>query len=288
MDIFPFAVNIASDVPRLAEDLHQAYADFPLLDATGFCDFHVSVSHTISLKKPLERQARFCFDGRELFTRLPAYQAFAMLEWGLNWCIAAHCNHYLSIHAAVVEREGLAIIMPAPPGSGKSTLCAALVSRGWRLLSDELALLDMANLSLYGMSRPINLKNNSIELIRSFAPNLSITPPVKNTSKGTVALVQPPIDSVLRRQTPATPSWVIFPRYVQSSTPALTSRSKASTFITIAEQSFNYDTLHRQGFEALGRMIGMCECSDFEYSNLNDAIQIFEKILMDKRCPLAC
>jgi predicted ATPase len=30
------------------------------------------------------------------------------------------------------------VILPAPPGSGKSTLCAALVTRGWRLLSDEL------------------------------------------------------------------------------------------------------------------------------------------------------
>jgi predicted ATPase len=33
----------------------------------------------------------------------------------------------------VVERDGHALILPAMPGSGKSTLTAALVQRGWRL-----------------------------------------------------------------------------------------------------------------------------------------------------------
>lgn len=288
LDIFPFSVRVASNIPRLADDLRLAYADFPILDAQGFSDFHVSVSHVFDVRKPFERQARFCFDGRELFTRLPAYQAFTMLEWGLNWCIAAHCNDYLTIHAAVVERNGMAIIMPAPPGSGKSTLCTALISRGWRLLSDELALLDLCALKVLGMARPINLKNNSIDLIRNFAPHLSLTAPVKNTSKGTVALVHPPSESVSLRRTPAVPTWVVFPKYVQSAAPSFTERTKASTFITIAEQSFNYDTLHSQGFEALGNMVGNCDCFDFEYSNLNDAIQIFEQLLMSRQCPLVC
>lgn len=286
LDISPFVVRISSNVPCLAEDLSLAYADFPVLEQQGFADFHVSVTHAGISKYPFQRQARFCFDGRELFTRLPAYQAFTMLEWGLNWCIAAHCNEFLTIHAAVVERSGHAVVLPAPPGSGKSTLCTGLISRGWRLLSDELALLDMDSGMIFGMSRPINLKNEAIQIIQTFAPDLAITRPVKNTSKGTVALVQPPSSNVARRKLPAQPSWVIYPRYVPGANSSLTPRSKASTFMHIAEQSFNYDTLHRKGFLALGKMLSQCQCFDFEYSRLDDAIQYFDQLANEKNVPL--
>ena len=53
-----------------------------------------------------------------------------------------HAHQYLIIHAAVVEKNGLAAILPAPPGSGKGTLTAGSVLSGWRLLSDELTLID--------------------------------------------------------------------------------------------------------------------------------------------------
>ena len=40
------------------------------------------------------------------FAPLPLDQAFPMLEWGLNWCVSAHCHQYLIFHAAVVEKSG--------------------------------------------------------------------------------------------------------------------------------------------------------------------------------------
>ena len=60
-----------------------------------------------------------------------------LLEWGTNYALATRLFCYLLLHAGVVERGGRAIVMPALPGSGKSTLTAALTLRGFRLLSDE-------------------------------------------------------------------------------------------------------------------------------------------------------
>jgi HprK-related kinase A len=82
-----------------------------------------------------------------------------MLEWGMNWCIASHMHYYLMLHAAVLERDGHALIMPGDPGAGKSTLTAALMLDGWRLLSDEIALIDRNDGLLYGLARPVSLKN---------------------------------------------------------------------------------------------------------------------------------
>jgi hypothetical protein len=47
-------------------------------------------------------------------------QTYPMFEWGLNWCIASHAHSFLVIHATVVERGGRAMVLPAPPGSGKA------------------------------------------------------------------------------------------------------------------------------------------------------------------------
>ena len=69
------------------------------------------------------------------------------------------------MHAAVFERDSSAVVLPGPSGVGKSTLCAALVARGWRLLSDEVAMIRPQDGLLQPYPRPISLKNESIEMI---------------------------------------------------------------------------------------------------------------------------
>ena len=81
-----------------------------------------------------------------------------MLEWGMNWCIASNAHQYFIMHSAMIEKNGQAILLPAPQGSGKSTLCAAMVNAGWRLFSDELGLIEPETLQAIPCTRPINLK----------------------------------------------------------------------------------------------------------------------------------
>ena len=276
--IGPFVARMKSDVATLAADLDHIYADFGVEAPDVFADFHVEVAREAGLRRWFKPQVRFFFDGRPSFIPLPAAQAFAMLEWGLNWCVAAHCHQFLIIHAAVIEKGGRAAVLPAPPGAGKSTLCTALVARGWRLLSDELALYDMASGLIYGMARPISLKNQSIEVIRRFAPGAVMTEPVPNTTKGTVALMRPPPDSVSRMGEPVRPAWIVLPQYRADAAPDLSPHSRARTFMLIAEQSFNYDLQGVRGFEAIGNLVDQAQCLRFTYSRLDDAIRVFDSL----------
>src|SRR2546423_11656048 len=124
-------------------------------EAGAFADFQVS----LTARRWWKPQVLFRFDDTPAFHPLPADQAFPILEWGLNWCVSAHCHQYLIVHAAVLEQGGRALLLQGPPGCGKSTLCAGLASRGWRLLSDELALIDPATAEVAALARPISLKN---------------------------------------------------------------------------------------------------------------------------------
>lgn len=278
----PFVVRIRSNISELAEDIGLMYQDFPVLDPNCFADFHVEVSYERGIRRWFKPLARFYFDGRPSFIPLPVHQAFPMLEWGINWCIAAHSHGFLIVHAAVIERQGMAVILPAPPGAGKSTLCAALINRGWRLLSDELALYDSENKWLYGMARPVSLKNQSIEVIRNHTPVAEITSPVPDTTKGTVALLRPPSDSVLQVKTPAKPTRIVLPRYQAGAETLLEPLSKGKTFMLIAEQSFNYNVHGREGFEAVGSLVDSCECFEFTYSCLTDAERVFDDFLVSQ------
>jgi hypothetical protein len=271
----PFTARIRSPLPAVVDAIARMYGEFPLVPADEFADFDVRVAPPAVLRRWIRPQVFFYFDDRPSFRPLPADQAYPMLEWGLNWCIAAHAHQFLIVHAAVIEKDGRAALLPAPPGSGKSTLCAGLVSRGWRLLSDELTLVDLVTGAIHGMARPINLKNASIEVIRGFWPDAEMTAPVHDTAKGTVALVRPPVESVRRVDETARPRWIVFPRWVADAPAEFKPMSKARTCLTLAEQAFNYDIHGRRGFEAVADLVDRCDCFEFSYGSLDDAVQAF-------------
>jgi HprK-related kinase A len=262
----------------VARSLHVLYARHPFQIAPEFADFHVEVRQPRNLRRWFRQQAEFLIDGDPPFEPLPRDQAPAFLEWGLNWSVAASCHQWFSIHAASLEKNGQAVVLPAPPGSGKSTLCTALALRGWRLLSDELTLIDPASLNAHALARPINLKNASIDLIRAFEPAAIWGPETYDTSKGRVTHLQPPADSVDRMLETAQPRWIVFPRYQAGAEPLLTPRTKPQTFMDLAENAFNYSTLGETGFDVVGRLVDQCDCYDFSYSRLDDALEVFEWI----------
>lgn len=249
-----------------------------MLAQTDFADFHVEVRRAPGLRGWLKPQVIFLLDGLVPFRPLPKAQSFAMLEWGLNWCIASHCHQYLMIHAAVIERDGLAAILPAPPGSGKSTLTAALVQRGWRLCSDELTLLRPEDGEVVPLARPVNLKNTSIEVIRRFAPGVVIGPEIRDTLKGRVAHVKPVAEHVARVDVRARPRWIVFPRWQAGAAPTLAPQPRAQAFIQLAENAFNYSMLGEKGFATLGDTIDRCECLSFCYGELDDAVAVFDRL----------
>ncbi len=278
IQLSPFVARIESRIDSVVSGIRIMYAEFSVIGDDRFADFHIRVALPRGLRRWLRPQANFYFDGRAAFKPLPLAQAYPMLEWGLNWCIAAHSHQFLIAHAAVVEKNGLAVILPAPPGSGKSTLCAGLVSRGWRLFSDELALYDLQTRLMQALSRPLNLKNESIAVIHRFEPAATMTSSVPHTAKGTVALMAPPDDSARRVLEQAIPAWIVFPRYQAGAPAKFESCSKARACWMLAEQSFNYNIHGRAGFDALAHMVDRCDCYEFTYGDLEEAVSAFSTL----------
>lgn len=270
-----FSVQLQTRLDPVIAGIGLLYADFPLHDGDQHIDFHIALDRPRTLRRWLRPQVRFLLDGQVPFQPLPLEQSFPMFEWGLNWCVSAHANSFLMIHAAVVERGGVAAILPAPPGSGKSTLCAALVQHGWRLLSDELTLVRLDDGAIVPMARPVSLKNDSIDLLRKFAPGAVLSTPVSDTVKGTVAHLKPPADSVARGAQACRPGWIVFPRYLAGAGALMAPLPRAHAFMQVADNAFNYSMLGARGFDALGGLVDGSDCFEFSYSALDDAVAAF-------------
>ncbi|MES2152901.1 MAG: HprK-related kinase A [Pseudomonadota bacterium] len=273
-----FVTRLQTTISSVADGIGLLYADYPLRDTAEFADFHVRLVRPAGWRRWFKPQVLFLYDGLSAFRPLPLDHAFPMFEWGLNWCVSSRANTFLIIHAAVVERDGMAVVLPAPPGSGKSTLCAALVHHGWRLLSDELAMLRLDDGMLVPLPRPISLKNASIGIMRRYLDQPVFSREVSDTAKGTVAHLKPPADSIARAGVPARPAWVIFPKYVAGAPCALEPMPSAQAFMSVAENSFNYSLMGARGFNALGGMIDKSLCYRFSYSVLDEAIAAFSKL----------
>jgi HprK-related kinase A len=274
----PVVTRIQSRLPALAAGIALLYADHPVEEPEGFADFHVRIAPPRGLRRWLRAQVLFQSDGSPPFHPLAAEQAFPMLEWGLNWCVASHCHQYLIVHAAVLERSGGALLLPGPPGSGKSTCCAGLVSRGWRLLSDELTLVDPASAAVAPLPRPVSLKNASIDIVRRFLPAAVLSPTVRDTLKGSVAHLKPPTDSVQRATEPARPRWIVLPRYEADAPARLKPLPKGRAFMQLADSAFNYSLHGRNGFDVLAQIVEACTCFELVYGELGEALRIFERL----------
>lgn len=274
----PVTVRLQSKVDSIARGVALHYAEYPVEPDDGFADFHIGIDRPSGWRRWYRPQVVFRFDCDLPFAPLPGDQGFPMLEWGLNWCVTSHCHQFVTLHAAIVERDGCALILPAPPGSGKSTLCAGLAFGGWRLLSDELTILDPADGSAVPAPRPISLKNASIDVIKAFAPHAVFGPTVEETIKGRVAHARAPLDAVQRASERAQPRWIVLPRYEAGAPTRLTPLSKAQAVVRLVENAFNINVHGVHGFELLARLVDGCDCFEFRYSRLDEAVALFDSL----------
>lgn len=273
----PFNVGINTSIHSLFDDFFELYSEFRLIDNQAILDFELNINQSSNyLRRWFRPQCFFSLGGESPFAPMEEHQAFGMFEWGFNWSISSYCNEYLIIHAAVIEKNGVCVILPAPPGSGKSTLTALLTYSGWRLLSDELALICPKSLEIQPLARPINLKNRSIDVIKSEFPNINHSSIMHNTHKGTVCLFKAPDDSVRQVNVKAKATYVIFPTYSSKSKFSLKPILPQNTLFSLIENAFNYNTLGKTGFETMVNLVKDVKSFDLTYGDNTQVLEWFD------------
>lgn len=276
----PFLFNVQTPISLVQEHIETHYAhSLQAPSSNNFVNYNVSVNHGPLYRRLLSPQATFSFNYKSPFKPLPLSQAHAMLEWGMNWVISSTAHQFLIIHAAALEKDGKAIIISATPGSGKSTLCAYLVSRGWRLLSDELALIDPVSLKVHGLARPMNMKNSSIELMKRYFDPSCFSKVAEDTHKGTVCLLKAPESSAKQVHIPATPALFVFIKYQPDESCYVEPIGKAKALVEIISNAFNFGLLGQKGFDTCKKIISQTNSIYVEYNDFSACEEAIAKAL---------
>jgi HprK-related kinase A len=281
LDVGPFTIRLRSNNKNFIKTFRDLYLDFQVSEKQSFVDFHIDILPPASLRRWIKPQVIFNLDGHKPFTPASPDYAMPLFEWGFNWCIARHAQHFLMLHAAVLEKNGNCLILPAMPGSGKSTLAAALSHRGWRFLSDEFCLIRPSDSKIIPIPRPTPLKNESIQIIRDFSPDAFIGPLFPKTRKGTIGHLRSPAASVNRQRELGTAKWIIFPKYQASLDVSLSLLNKSLALFKIATNSFNYEIQGEKGFKLVAEMTRSCDCYSLKYGNLDDVIDRLNQLAND-------
>jgi HprK-related kinase A len=272
LDVGAAMIRLRSNCKLLAQQLVAVYPHFPFLDRQDWADLHVDVSHPRGLRRWVRPQVQLFSDGVAPFDPFPADSPLPLFEWGANFIIGARLNQFLLLHAGVVERDGCALVLPAMPGSGKSTLTAALAQRGWRLLSDEFGAYDPRTGLFTAVLKPVALKNQSIGVIRQFAPGATLGPTFPKTRKGDVAHLAASLSDVRRRHEAARPRMVVLPKWQAGHDTQLEPVDEETLFSSLAFNSFNFEMLGGYGFEAAVALYRQCRGWRLTYTHLDEAV----------------
>lgn len=273
----PFVLRAQTNEPAVVDFAHHIYANHELVE-DEFADATVSVVTSWDVRRPWRRHARMFLDGAPFIASLAARLSCPMLEWGLNWVIASRAHTFLQIHSGAVERRGRAVILPATSGSGKSTLCANLIGSGWRLFSDEFAVLALDTGEVVPMPRGVSLKNQSIEVARQRHPREEFSRVFTKTPKGNVSILRAPRDSVLRAAERALPGAVVFPKWTEGRGLEVSRVPRGTALARLVQNSINYTALGERGFEAMVRLVETVPVFDLVYGDTAQALAWFDEL----------
>ena len=274
--IGPATFRIGAAWAEPIAELARLYAGYP--DVRGaIADFTVRLQPT-SLVRRFVRPSIFITGDHGLADAAPMSLAHGLLaaEMGMNLQMALGWRRHLLLHASSVEKDGRVLVMTGESGSGKSTLAALLGERGWRLMGDEFALLDMATGAILPFPRLVSLKNRAIDVVAGEVGEGRMGPLLRATAKGDIRHMVPRGEAVARMDEGGMPTLLLFPRFGHEA--AMRAVGQGEIFMRLTQASTNYVALGEPAFAALTRFVRHVPARAIDFPSGEAAIDMVERL----------
>ena len=201
-----------------------------------------------------------------VYTDEPTSLASALTLWAVQ-----ETRQYYVFHAGAVARDKRAILLPAPSHHGKSTLTAALLGRGFDLLSDEAAAIDMPTGRLIGYPRALWLRPESLAV-------LGLDPSLGTHLDGDHRIVSAAALGARRAAGKPRPALVVCPRF-RTGEPTRLERLRAGPAVmALMRSSCSQPRFKVEGLDFVIDLARRTPCYRLTYSDAREAASAIEDL----------
>ena len=194
------------------------------------------------------------------------------LVWQIGLSVA---DYLLNIHAGVVAGPDGCVLLPGAPGSGKSTLTAALVAAGCWYFSDEVALLAEDTLEVMPFPLALCVKDTGRDVAATVMPDVAHLPFHARGDGKRVAYVRPPAGRIPRWDARRPVAAIVFPRFEAGVATTLCPVRPAEALARVLSQCLGVGpTLTDDHVARLIAWIGRVSCHTLTFSHLPEAVAV--------------
>lgn len=188
-------------------------------------------------------------------------------------------KHLFQIHAGAVERDGKALLLPAPSGSGKTLLVLGLVKRGFKFLSDDVALVEPDRAFLQPLPMSPVVKGYAFSLLRAL--DLSVGADVYRNPLNGEKLYYFDLADISSNPVgvPSSVRFIFFPSHNPTAESSLNPVSKAEAAARIIKNSLNFDASVTSRIDLVTRLVGKARCFDLRFKHMDEGLSMVEETI---------
>lgn len=181
-------------------------------------------------------------------------------------------------HAGCVSKRGRAVLLPADPESGKSTLTLGLVVAGFDYLTDEGAAVHPGSARIEPYPKPVSLDPGSWPLFPQLEPRVD-----ELGLEGEFEVVQWLVAPAAIRPDavsgPCDARYIVFPKYVEGADTVLSPVGRAEALVELAKNTFNFNEHSREYLDQLAVVVRACDCYRLTVGTLDDAVACITELV---------
>ncbi len=190
-------------------------------------------------------------------------------------------EYVFQLHAGVVSDGELCVLFPAAPGSGKTTLSAAMMHAGYQYFSDEVALLEGPELKVRPVPISLSVKRGAREVLASRFPELRESWQHLREDCETVTYLNPRPEAMRYDKDLSYPvAWIVFPKYMPGKETKLIPLDRGEAVARLAKEILVVGKrLDSEMVRSLVRWVERVGCYELPNSSLDEAVECVQGLM---------